>query len=73
MGDHGGVPLSASSKRETDRGTGGLRTHNDMTARLDADTHLHLDAHVDLDRCFQRLLFYAAVATNFRNRPLLLG
>ena len=57
MGDHGGVPRSASSKRETDRGTGGLRTHNDMTARLDANTHLHLDAHVDLDRCFQRLLF----------------
>ena len=72
-GDHGGVPRSASSKRETDRGTGGLRTHSDMTARLDANAHLHLDAHVDLDRCFQRLLFYAAVATNFRNRPLLLG
>ena len=53
MGDHGGVPRSASSKRETDRGTGGLRTHNDMTARLDANTHLHLDAHVDLDRFFQ--------------------
>ena len=49
MGDHGGVPRSASSKRETDRGTGGLRMHNDMTARLDANAHLHLDAHVDLD------------------------
>ena len=66
-GDHGGVPLSASSKRETDRGTGGLRMHNDMTARLDANAHLHLDAHVDLDHCFQRLLFYAANAINFRN------
>ena len=67
MGDHGGVPRAASSKRETDRGTGGLRTHIDMTARLDANAHLHLDAHVDLDHCFQRLLFYAAVAINFRN------
>ena len=41
--------------------------HIDMTARLDANAHLHLDAHVDLDRCFQRLLFYAAVAIDFRN------
>ena len=35
-GDHGGVPRSASSKRETDRGTSGLRTRIDMTARWDA-------------------------------------
>ena len=67
MGDHGGVPQSASSKRETDRGTGGLRMHIDMTARLDANAHLHLDARLDLDHCFQLLLFYAAVAINFRN------
>ena len=36
MGKRGGVPRAASSKRETDRGTSGLRTRIDMTARLDA-------------------------------------
>ena len=41
--------------------------HIDMAARLDANAHLHLDAHVDLDHSFQRLLVYAAVAIDFRN------
>ena len=41
--------------------------HIDMAARLDAHAHLHLDARVDLDHCLQLLLFYVAVAINFRN------